>query len=294
MRQKLMTARPASTRANSVPSDRNMLGFTWEMNVAASLAIVAFLVIHRADLTNPRELASHFDLTEFSLIMAAASDTWSCGPYAKKSMTGLLGGSSCNEAEMAKRFAEYKGKKSHIVRMFAEMYNPPEGWYSLGGGRFTNVPPDSVKLEKALRNSCFNSGDYSVGDRGLHSIHEHDSGGDSDISLIRYMGYVAKSVSNVNSAGPQNRDAVLKSYFEMRRGMIETIHRFYGEPGLNMVMSTYTMPAHAAIVATIKERLTDPAFSASMSPLQRAEYDLLTSRPDQFITCVARETRPAG
>ena len=59
-------------------------------------------------------------------------------------------------------------------------------------------------------------------------------------------------------------------------------------------MSTYTMPAHAAIVATIKESLADPAFSASLTPLERADYDLLTSKPDQFITCVARKTRPTG
>jgi hypothetical protein len=271
-----------------------MLGFTWEMDVAACLAVAAFLVINRADLSDPRALMAHFDLTEFSLIMSAISKSSTCNLQGLQAYFREGGAPPSCDIEIGKELAEYKGKKSYIGRMFAAIDDPPAGMYSLGSGRFTNVPPDSVKLETARQNSCFDIEDYSVGDRGLHSIHEHDRGGDSDVSLTRYMGYIAKSVSSIDSAAPSRRDAVLKDYVAMRRSMISVIHRFYGEPGLDMAMSAYAMPAHAAIVAAIKERLADPAFSASLKPLERADYDLLTNRPDQFISCVARKTRPTG
>ena len=71
-------------------------------------------------------------------------------------------------------------------------------------------------------------------------------------------------------------------------------HDTPAEIDADMALSKYAMPEHAAIEATIKDRLGDPAFAATLSPLDRADYDLLTAKPDQFITCVARQTRPTG
>jgi Zn-dependent protease with chaperone function len=293
IRQKLMTGRPEAAVASRVaaPSDRNFLGFTRQMNVAVVVSMMAFLFINRADLHDPAQLAEHFAPTELSLIMASIAKGAECQKRVKA-------GAPLNcEVEAGKELAEYKGKRSHIGHAFAMMATPQAGVYPGPGGTFSNMPPESVKLEAARKNVCFNSGRYRVGDRGMHRIDEPDAGPDpgssGNISLKRYFGYIANSLY-LGEAGTPYRDGRLKSYVEQRRNMTEVVHRFYGEPGLDLVLSTYARPEHAAVVALIKERLSDPAFSAALSPTDRADFELLTSMPDQFITCVARNSRPMG
>ena len=294
LRQKFSQPPPVAARESTVEAtpDRNFLGFTWEMNVAACIAIAAFVFINRADLNGPRAIAAHFDLTEFSLVMSAIAKSSNCqAAQAQKQQ----GGAPVNcEVETGRQLAEYQGKKSFIGQAIAMMATPGKGTYALPGGGFTTVMPDSLKLEMARKNVCFNSARYSVGDRGLHRIDEPDRGHNSDISITRYMGFIARSVSNVEAVGPQHRDTMLKSYVGTRKAMIEVTHRFYGEPGLDMAMSAYSAREHTAIVETIRERLSDPDFTAKMTPLERADYELLTSQPDQFITCVARGMRKTG
>jgi hypothetical protein len=110
-----------------------------------------------------------------------------------------------------------------------------------------------------------------------------------DISLARYLGYNDAAARNVTEAAtPADRDLRLVDYFNVRKLMGETIHRFFGDPGLKVEAAQYAAPEHQAAIALLRERITDPGFASGLSPLERAELELLIAAPMDFVTCTAR------
>jgi hypothetical protein len=73
--------------------------------------------------------------------------------------------------------------------------------------------------------------------------------------------------------------------------MGEVIHHFFGDPGLQVAAARYAGPAHQAAIALLRERLAVPGFASPLSPLERAEIELLATAPQDFISCVARRGR---
>jgi len=73
--------------------------------------------------------------------------------------------------------------------------------------------------------------------------------------------------------------------------MGEVIHRFFGDPGMKIAFAQYAGPEHEAAIALLRERLTDPGFAPALSPLARAEIELLAAAPLDFVSCVARQAQ---
>jgi hypothetical protein len=156
-------------------------------------------------------------------------------------------------------------------------------------GTFGNVARPEEKLAEVQSARCFQTDRYSVGDRGLHSVTERPS---DDISLSRYLGYSDAAARNVaEAATPADRDLRLVDYFKVRKLMGETIHRFFGDPGLQAAAERYASPDHESAIALLQDRLTDPGFAASLTPLERAELTLLAAAPQEFISCTARRAQ---
>jgi hypothetical protein len=153
-------------------------------------------------------------------------------------------------------------------------------------GTFSNVPRPEAKLAEVLRARCFQTRPYSVGDAGLHSVTEEPRG---DISLPRYLGYNDAAARNVvEAATSADRDLRLIDYFKVRKLMGEVIHRFFGDPGLQVATPRHAGPEHQTAIALLRQRLTDPGFASALSPLERAELDLLVAAPQDFVSCTAR------
>jgi hypothetical protein len=129
---------------------------------------------------------------------------------------------------------------------------------------------------------------YSVGDRGLHSVTERPQ---RDISLPRYLASSDAAARSVTEAAPAERDARLLDYFKVRKLMGEVIHRFFGDPGLQVAAPRYVAPEHQAAIALLRERLAVPGFAPKLSPLERAELELLAAAPQDFVSCVARRAQ---
>src|SRR5262249_22219521 len=147
--------------------------------------------------------------------------------------------------------------------------------------------PDD-KLAEVQRLRCFQTDRYSVGDRGLHAVTEQPKHRD-DISLPRYLGYMDEAARNVaEAATAADRDLRLIDYFKVRKLMGEVIHRFFGDPGLQVAAPRYSDPEHQAVITLLGMRLTDPGFASTLSPLERAELELLASAPLDFVSCTAR------
>ena len=69
------------------------------------------------------------------------------------------------------------------------------------------------------------------------------------------------------------------------------IHRFFGDPGLKEAAVRYGYDAHQTAIAMLRQRLTDPGFASALSPLERAELELLAAAPLDFISCTARRAQ---
>jgi len=80
------------------------------------------------------------------------------------------------------------------------------------------------------------------------------------ISLPRYLALSDAAARRVTDASPAARDTALLDYFGSRKTLGETIHRFFGDPGLQVAAARYAGSEHQAAIALLRERLTDPGF----------------------------------
>ncbi|MBD0271215.1 MAG: M48 family metalloprotease, partial [Acetobacteraceae bacterium] len=146
---------------------------------------------------------------------------------------------------------------------------------------------------------CFaTAGTYEVGDRGLHrvsppdpklvqafSVEENNS---SDIRLERYLGLKLRWARAVSDAGSAELDQRMAEYVKGRKRLLETLHRFFGEPGLRLMQEAYESPEDRAILATLRRRFGDRAPALVSDGRFAAEIALLLSAPESFVPCAAR------
>ena len=124
-----------------------------------------------------------------------------------------------------------------------------------------------------------------MGERGLYSVTEQPRG---DISLPRYLGWLDDAARDAGQASGAERDHALLNFFKMRKSVVQVIHWFFGDPGLEVAAARDADPEQQNAIALLRERLTDPAFAPGLSPLERAELELLAEAPQDFISCTAR------
>jgi hypothetical protein len=121
-------------------------------------------------------------------------------------------------------------------------------------------------------------------------VTEQPKQGDT-ISLPRYLGYSDAAARSVTEASPAERDARLLDYFKVRKTMGLVIHRFFGDPGLQEASVRYGYYVHHTAIARLRQRLTVPGFASALSPLERAELELLAAAPLDFVSCTARRAQ---
>lgn len=150
---------------------------------------------------------------------------------------------------------------------------------------------------------CFQTDIYSVGDRGLHAlrspqperVESYVTGkqpGSSDIVIERYLAARIMSIRAIEVRDPAGRDQARLDYVRTRKILMEVVHRFFGEPGLDLMQRSYDSPDDRAILAAL--RAGREAGTLSFAPTEdrlRGEVDFLVASPDEFIPCVARVPR---
>jgi Zn-dependent protease with chaperone function len=264
----------------------NRLGLTREMSVGAALAIGVFLWMHSADLGNPAALAKALDPAPMRSFFAMAGEHAKCLHQGLGSVIGLTEfPASCSN--LGKTLAAHSNDAGFIGQMAKSMTEPPKGMYRWPDGHFSNIPPPAVQLAEVQSERCFQTEDYSVGDRGLHSVTEQPRHRD-DISLPSYLAHGDGAARSVTEASPAERDPRLLNYFKVRKTMFWVIHRFFGDPGLQVAFARYAGPEHTTAIALLRERLAVPGFASALTPMERAELELLAADPLDFISCTAR------
>jgi Zn-dependent protease with chaperone function len=286
----LRPARPSAHAALArVSSDNkiNRLGLTREMSVGAVAAVAVFLWWHSADLGNPAALARALDPAPMRTLFAMFGDGERCLRLGLAAQIGLGGEKNPRECSDMDKMSRERGGLFGILTQGTSQ--PPKRFQVWPDGIFSAEPPE-VRLAEVRAERCFQTDDYAVGDRGLHAVTEQTNERDS-ISLPRYLGFADDAVRRVGEASPAERDAALLGYFKSRKSMGEVIHRFFGEPGLEVAFVRYAGPEHEAAIALLRERLAAPGFAPALSPLERAELEVLAAAPQDFISCVARRGR---
>jgi len=267
----------------------NRLGLTPEMTLGAVAAIGVFVWTHSADLRNPTALVKALDPAPMRTLFALGREQARCQ---RQGIAKLIGQSAepTDCSDFYKMLAAHSGDEGLIGQIAKSMTEAPEGMYVVSPGTFTNVAPPLVRLTEVRNGRCFYTDKYSVGDRGLHSVTEQPQDRDG-ISLPRYLGYNDAAARQVAEASSDLRDKALIDYFEVRKTMGQVIHRFFGEPGLEVAAVRYSAPEHQTAIALLRERLTDSAFASALGAIERAELELLAAAPLDFITCTARRGR---
>jgi Zn-dependent protease with chaperone function len=272
-------------------SEFNRLGLTPELTLGAIAAIGVFLWAHSADLRNPSALAKAFDPAPMRTYFAINKEQMRCKLQGVGRATGVVAASpqGCSPQEM---LADHRGKDDifgKIARALPEVGTDSSTGITYGSnGTFTSVTPPEVKLAEVQRARCFQTSPYSVGDAGLHSVTEEPRG---DISLPRYLYQNDQNALDVMKATAAERDHNLLLYFNGRKAYGWVIHRFFGDPGLQLLTARYAAPEHQSAIAVLRQRLSDPGFAPKLSPLERAELELLAAAPLDFVSCTVRRTQ---
>ena len=288
------TARQGASAAlaSVSPGKYNRLGLTPELTVGALAAIGLFLWAHSADLGSPSALAAAFDPEPLRTYFALAREGTRCHTQGIGKAIGLAVAKPTDcENSYEKTLAAHRGKNNIFGKLadaMPEVGLSSSGIYTRPDGTFSNVPRPDDLLREVRHARCFQTDrPYSVGDRGLHSVTEQSSLRD-EISLPRFLASSDAAARSITEATPAERDARLIDYFKVRKLMVEVIHRFFGDPGLEVAAPRYVAPEHQAAITLLRQRLSDPAFAPPLSPLEKAELELLATAPQDFVSCVAR------
>jgi Zn-dependent protease with chaperone function len=279
-------ANAALARVSSGGNEFNRLGLTREMSVGAVAAVGVFLWMHSADLGNPAALAKALDPAPLRPIFAMGAEHIRCLHLGLGSVIGLTEFPAyCRNLD--KTLATHSKDDGFLGQVAKSMTEPPKGMYRWPDGSFRSAAPPDVQLAEVREARCFQTESYSAGDRGLHAVTEQPKHRD-DISLPGYLAHSDAAARSVAEASPAERDSRLLDYFKVRKTMGWVIHRFFGDPGLQAAAARNAGPDHQTAVALLRERLTDPGFASTLSPVERAELELLAAAPLDFISCTAR------
>lgn len=284
---------PAS-QAGAPPRDGthdtlNWLGLTPTMTVGAVLALMVFAGVHRQDMLNPVALAAVLDPRPSNSFMEVVARGMACNVAALGSATlGTGKPDRCAGTAMHDFMVAQAKVSGPIGDLLASMTQAPEGEYVWPDGHFSNRPPPEVEAAQVRDNRCFRTQPYGPGRDGLRRVDQKpDSSGAFDIQ--RWLTRTASLAAAASAATTeQERDALLASYVTARKTNYETIHHFFGEPGLAAARQSFATPVHQQALTLLGDLLRDPRRAASFAPVQLAEATLLATSPDDFISCVAR------
>jgi Zn-dependent protease with chaperone function len=268
----------------------NRLGLTREMTLGAVAALGVFLWVHGPGLGKPGGLAAAFDPASLRPLFTAAGRAMTCTFLGTGTLVGLTQmPTDCGEAAMNEMLVPWRGEAGRVGKPADAAARQDGGAAGVFSERSTS--PEG-KLAEVSRRHCFQTRPYAVGDRGLHSINKQPVRGEM-FSLSRWLAHGDAVARRVEDAPPELRDAALLDYFKHRKTHGETIHRHFGAPGLEAASARYAEPAHMNAIERLRQRLADARFASGLSPLERAEIELLAAHPHDFISCTARRERRA-
>ena len=272
--------------------NRNLLGLTPKMTLGALVALFVFAGVHRETWRDPAAALALLDPRPASGLMAVAARSGLCSvAVIGKMLVGTAMPEVCSGAAMDAFMSEQAANGGKVGNLLNAMTEPSKGMYKLPGGGFSNVPPPEVEAEQVRANGCYRTNSYRPGDRGLHAVDgPPDRSGSFD--LKRWLAKVETLAGDAVAAQPASRDEALRAYVKQRRTITETVHHFFGEPGLDLALASFGSPGQAEAVRLLAARLQDPTFAERLTAVEKAEMALLATSPNTYLPCTASGSGP--
>lgn len=111
--------------------------------------------------------------------------------------------------------------------------------------------------------------------------------------LDLYLRFGQEGTNRLQGAAPGPQlDEKLKDYAETRLLLLDNSLYFFGESGAAAFSHAVDTPAHAAVLATLEQRVKDPAFLKGESPQQKANITLLAQRGTALRPCGTTSSGP--
>jgi Zn-dependent protease with chaperone function len=264
-------------RRVAADSPNSIFGFPKVINYVLALWVALFVGFNHQAIANPASYAAYFDPRHAAALTKMVEGQNACADAERAAVWGMITG---DEADMS------ACDKLITPGLIAD--EARAGSYHLGGGRFSNVPPEALKLAQVERERCFITARYRPGgnrsDNRVMSLKETMT----NVSFDGFMRTVTGSAFVVQIGEAGARDGQLHDYVETRTSILQAIHLFYGDQGLAHAQAAFAEPDHRAVVAEIGDRLTDPTYRNGLSPLDLAHHRLLVAEPAGFVPCVAK------
>jgi hypothetical protein len=119
----------------------------------------------------------------------------------------------------------------------------------------------------------------------VRSIDDESQGFYDGISIKHYMRTAEASIRPLTGLSAAARDKALIDYVAFRTITQTAAQHYYGAPGLARIQQVYAGPQNDAMLAALRERMSDTAFRAQLDPVQIANIGLLTRDPQRFVPC---------
>jgi hypothetical protein len=244
--------------------------------------------MHSADLGNPAMLVKALDPAGMRPLFAMVGEGERCLRHGVGSAFGLAAEpAGCSEMDL---LGPHRGKDGLLGKLAESAAQKTYGLYKWPDGTFRSAAPPDIQLAEVREARCYQTESYAAGDRGLYAV-THEPRSRDDISLPGYLAHTDAAARSVALASPAERDPRLLEYFEVRKTMGFVIHRFFGDPGLQLAAAHNGGPEHQAAIALLRQRLADPGFASALNPVERAELELLAADPLDFVSCTARRAQ---
>lgn len=271
-------------------------GFERRSQWVMAATILAFLLVNLPDLENARAMAAKFDIRYLGIAAGLGETNCRSVPdfaaclernealyHAAGEQHGTLAGMVARHwvaAQSGVRVEEFGGESGQLTGVKAPMN--ADGLFASSAGLINGTPPVDVQLAEIDRVGCFPDTLIHGDPQGRYRLNETFG----EVSLTGFVARAQLALIPVNG-GPEARRDWLYAYAEKRGNLLRAAYDLYGLPGLSQVAAAFASPAHAAVIAELREALRDPAFVQAADGLRAAKLRALARDPARFVPCQA-------
>ena len=226
-----------------------------------------FLWAHSADLASRRHSSKPSTPLPWGRYSRWAGKQARCQMQGLGSVVGLAAKpTGCSE--MDKMLAAHRGEDGLIGKLAESMAEQTKGMYDV-------ARRDLQKRCAAGRPACRGPGARCfqtelLGGRPRSARGDRAAGSD-EISLPRYLAYGDAAARRVAEASSAERDSRSSRLFQSPQDDRQVIHRFFGDPGLQVAAARNAGPEHQTAIALLREQLTVPGFASALNAMERAD-----------------------
>jgi Zn-dependent protease with chaperone function len=250
-------------------SPNNIFGMPKNLTFIIPVWIVLFLGINHQALASPEKLIAKFDTKSLAAMAKMTA------PGVRCSIQGL--GVIVDPRNVKKLKESDCGTPSD--GQVADQARA--GLWHTGGGTFSNVAPDAAKIDYVKANRCLIENFREM----QSTVYPVDQEVHREYSMAKYISTVERVRAEAASASAEDLDNRLISYVTTRDLISGATWNMFGDAGYQMAQQAFSAPAHDALLAQIGVRMSDPTFVAKLKPVQRAEFEVVTANPDDFVIC---------